>query len=204
MSGDFNSIITIIIINSDIVYVGIVSSICKKVKIPHLVATFQPTNADDFNNTDSYTRNLFPDPKLFTKALYEIIKSFQWRTFAVIYDNNENLVKLNDAFTLTMDPNTMGKQKISFYKIPNDSDDFKPLLKRISKSGINQIVLDCSEVNIYSILRQSYDVNMMNEYVVSSHFFTQNSSFFFKYFSISKELFHNRCRCLYVGLFEVR
>lgn len=164
--------------------IGIASSICKKVKVPHFVATIQPSSADDFNNTDSYTRNLFPVPKLFTKALYEIIKSFQWRTFAVIYDNNDNLVKFNDAFTLTMDPNTMGKQKISFYKIPNDSDDFKPLLKRISKSGINQIVLDCSEVNIYSILRQSSEVNMMNEYVVCSRFLIQNSSFqnFFPFF----------------------
>lgn len=190
--------------------IGIASSILKKVKVPHFVATFQSSSADDFNTTDSYTRNLFPAPKLFTKALHEIIKSFQWKTFAVIYDNNENLVKFNDAFTLTMDLNTMGKQKISFYKIPNDSDDFKPLLKRISKSGNNQIVLDCSEVNIYSVLRQSSDVNMMNEYVVC--FSTRFFRFFFSYefrnskllvwFSISTELFRDRFRCLYFGLFE--
>lgn len=168
---------------------GITSSICKRVEVPHFIATFQSSSVDDFNNTDSYTRNLFPDPKLFTKALHEIIKSFQWRTFAVIYENNENLVKFNDAFTLTMDPNTMGKQKISFYKIPSDSDDFKPLLKRISKSGINQIVLDCSEKNIYSLLAQSNDVNMMNEYVVrmstyfpiSLHRFRVLKLFFFYY-----------------------
>lgn len=188
---------------------GIASSICKKVKVPHFVATFQASNADDFNNTDSYTRNLFPVAKLFTKALHEIIKSFQWRTFAIIYDNNENLVKFNDAFALTMDPNTMGKQKISFYKIPTDSNDFKPLLKKISKSGINQIVLDCSEVNIYSILRQSNDVNMMNEYVVcfSTRFpikKKKKSNFEGFAFPFSTELFCNRCRCLYFGLFNIR
>lgn len=149
-----------------IYFIGIVSSICKRVQVPHFTATFQPFSIDEFNNTESFTRNLFPDPKVFTKALYEIIKGFQWRTFAVVYENAESLLKLNDAFTMTMDPNTMGKQKISFHKLPDDSDDYKPLLKSISKKGINQVIIDCTLEKTYSLLRQGIDVSMMNEYVV--------------------------------------
>lgn len=142
------------------------SSICKRVQVPHFTSTFQLTGTDDYNTTDSYTRNLFPDPRLFTKALYEIIKSFQWRTFAVIYETADRLLKLNDAFTMTMDPNTMGKQKISLFKVTPGTDDHKPLLKSISKSGINQVIIDCSLKTTNALLEQSVGVNMMNEYVV--------------------------------------
>lgn len=85
----------------------------------------------------------------------------------MIYDTNENLLKLQNAFAMTMDLNTLGKPKITFYKTPDDSNDFKPLLKSISKLGINQVVIDCTLKNTYLLFEQGIDVNMMNEYVVS-------------------------------------
>lgn len=53
------------------------------------------------------------------------------------------------------------------YKLPTFSNDYKPLLKDISKSGINQVMIACSLDNIRSVLKQSADGGMMNEYVVS-------------------------------------
>lgn len=142
------------------------ASICKRLQIPHFIANWQPIDADYYNTTDSFTRNLFPNPNIYTNALYEIIKSYQWRTFAVIYDSNESLLKLQNSFSMTMDLNTMGKPKITFYKVPDDSEDYKILLKSISKVGINQVLIDCSLANTLSLLQQSSKVNMMNEYVV--------------------------------------
>lgn len=137
-------------------------------QIPHFIANWQPIDQDYYNGTDSFTRNLFPHPNNFAIALYEIIKSYQWRTFAAIYDNHENLLRLQTAFSMTIDQNSMGKPKITFYKVPEGAEpnDYKILLKSISKMGINQVLIDCSIDNTLSLLQQSSKVNMMNEYVV--------------------------------------
>lgn len=143
-----------------------VASICKKLQIPHFIANWQPIDADYYNGTDSFTRNLYPQSNIYTNALYDIIKSHQWRTFASIYDNNENLLRLQNTFSFTMNLNTMGKPKITFYKTSDNSDDQKIILKRIAKMGINQVLIDCSLANTMSLLQQSSRVNMMNEYMV--------------------------------------
>lgn len=146
--------------------IGIVSSVCKKLKMPHFTAYWQPIDVDNFNSTDSYTRNFFPHPKSYSEALMEIVRSFRWKNFAFIYDNDDNLVKLQDTFSMNSGPDMVNKPFIKYYKLPIDSDDYKPLIKDISKSGVNQVMIDCTLKNTYSVLAQSVDVNMMSEYVV--------------------------------------
>lgn len=94
------------------------------------------------------------------------MKSFQWKKFAIIYDSDESLVRLQEIFPLSTELQ-YNKQSMKYYRIPKDHNDYKPLLKDISKSGVNQVMLDCSPESIRSILRQSSAVGMMNEYVVS-------------------------------------
>lgn len=142
------------------------AAVCKKMNIPHFVGYWQPIDTDNFNSTDSFTRNLFPHPKLFSKALLDIIVSFRWRNFAIIYDSEDALIRLQDTFSLNTRPGMMGKQTVNFYKLPVDSDDYKPLLKDIRKSGVNQVLIDCSLNKTFSVLQQSVAVDMLNEYLV--------------------------------------
>lgn len=145
---------------------GIASAICKKLKVPYFMSVWQPIEVDNFNSTDSFTRNLFPHPKKYSQALAEIVKSFRWKIFAIVYDEDDNLVRYQNTFSLYSSKD-MQKQPIRFYKLRKDSNDYKPLLKDISKSGTNQVIIDCSLVNTYSVLKQSLVVGMMSEYVVS-------------------------------------
>lgn len=145
--------------------VGVVAAVCKKMNIPHFVGYWQAIDTENFNSTDSFTRNLFPHPKLFSKSLLEVIVSFRWKYFAVIYDDDDALIRLQDIFSMNTRPGMMNKQTVKFYKLPSDSDDFKPVLKEISKSTVNQVMLDCSLKNTYSVLQQSVDVGMMSEYL---------------------------------------
>lgn len=103
----------------------------------------------------------------------EIVKSFRWMKFAIIYDSEDNLAKLQDTFNDFTRIDNNGRKSVSFYKLPQDSD-YKPLLKSISKSGINQIMIDCTLDHTYAVLKQSTKVSMMNEYVVS---FTEKYNF---------------------------
>lgn len=146
--------------------VGVVASVCKQLNIPHFVAFWQPIDIGNFNSTDSYTRNLFPHSKLYAQSLLEIVKSFRWKNFAAIYESDDTLMKLQNTFSMNTGPNMISKQTITYYKLPADSNDYKPILKDISKSGINQVMIDCSLSKTYAVLSQSVDVNMMSEYVV--------------------------------------
>lgn len=97
----------------------------------------------------------------------EIVKSFRWKNFAVIYDDDDNLIKFQDTFSLyaTQD---LDKQPIKFYKLPKGTDNFRPVLKDISKSGTKQVIIDCTIENTFTILKQSIAIGMNSEYDVSS------------------------------------
>lgn len=153
-------------------------------QIPHFTAIWQPidSDADNDNNLNDnnknsddeigpipiFTRNLFPNPKKYSQAVYEIVKSFQWKKFAIIYESDDSLVRLQEIFQISSELQYRAhKQSIRYYKLPLVYTDYKPMLKDISKSGINQVMMDCSLENIRSILKQSGHVGMMNEYVVS-------------------------------------
>lgn len=144
---------------------GVVAAICKKLQIPHFTSAWKPIDSD-FNGTESFTRNLFPHPKKYSEALAEIVKSFRWKNFAVIYDEEEKLVKLQDMFTL-FSTKDIDKQPIKFYKLPKGSDDYKPILKKISKSDTHRVMIDCTIEKTYSVLKQSIAIGMNSDYDVS-------------------------------------
>lgn len=154
-----------VLINDQIL--GLASAIAKRARIPHFITVWQPIEPDYFNKTDSYTHNIFPHPNMYSKAIMEIVKSFQWPRFAYIYDADENLAKLQETFNEFARIDNSDKQYVQFYKLPSDSDDYKMLLKSISKSNINRIMIDCTLEHTYSILKQTANVDMMNEYYVS-------------------------------------
>lgn len=166
------------------------SSICQKLRIPHFTAIWRPIDSDSNINNDNdgpsntqsenkpylpiFTQNLFPNSKKYSNAIYEIVKSFQWKKFAIVYDSDDSLVRLQEIFPLSSELQ-FNKQSMKYYRLPKDSSDFKPLLKDISKSGVNQVMIDCSLENIRSILMQSPAVGMMNEYVVCRNTITNRN-----------------------------
>lgn len=149
---------------------GVVSAICKKLQIPHFTAIWQPIDVDNFKGTDSFTRNLFPHAKKYSEALAEIVKSFQWINFAIIYDSDENLAKYQDTFTMSFTLDFLGRQTVRLYKLPAKSNDYKLLLKDIAKTGINEIIIDCTAENTLLLFSQSIEMELMSEYMVCFEF----------------------------------
>lgn len=130
---------------------GLVSSICKRLQIPHFTALWQPIDPDVERNS-SFTRNLYPHPKLFATALYQIVRSFHWNKVAVVYDSDEALMRLQQIFPLTYDKNFAGRilmEAFKMYRLTDDDDSHLFILKTLkSRFNINHIVLDCSLENI--------------------------------------------------------
>lgn len=147
---------------------GLVASICKKLQLPHFVAIWRPNDVD-FNANDSFTRNIFPQPQQYSRALYKIIKSFQWKKFAMIYDSDDALVRFQEIFPISYDTDFTGRSQIQsmrFHRLPDTVDGYLVMLKNLTKSGISSVILDLSLKNTEALLSQTHRVSMNNEYYV--------------------------------------
>lgn len=145
----------------------LVASICKKLQLPHFTALWQPIDVNTLQN-DSFTRNLFPHPKLYSSGLYKIIQSFHWKKFAVIYDSDDALVRFQEVFQISADRNARSTQMllVRFHRLPDTLDGYVILLKSLKKSGISSMIVDCSMKNTERLLNLTHRVLMNDEYHV--------------------------------------
>ena len=89
----------------------------------------------------------------------DLVKSWGWRSFTIIYETNEGLVRLQEllkAYGSSDFPTTVRQL--------TDSGDFRPLLKQIKNSAEAHIILDCNTEKIYEVLKQAQQIGMMSDY----------------------------------------
>lgn len=134
-----------------------VQSICDNKAIPHIETRY------DYKLTrDAYSINLHPYPPSLSKAYFDILKELKWKSFVVLYDSNESLVRLQ---SLLQDDSF----KILVRQLYRNTDH-RPLLKQIRRSTETRIVIDVRQDMIYDVLKQAMQVGLMNEYY--SYFIT--------------------------------
>nr|CAD7453109.1 unnamed protein product [Timema tahoe] len=68
-----------------------VQSICDTMEIPHL-----ETRWDYRLRRESCLVNLYPHPTTLSKAYVDLVKAWGWKSFTIIYENNEGLVRLQE------------------------------------------------------------------------------------------------------------
>ncbi|XP_037896412.1 glutamate receptor ionotropic, kainate 1-like [Glossina fuscipes] len=68
-----------------------VQSICDNMEIPHL------ENRWEYRlRRESCLVNLYPHPNILSKAYVDIVKYWGWRTFTIIYESNDGIVRLQE------------------------------------------------------------------------------------------------------------
>lgn len=139
----------------------IVASLCNELNIPH-IATYQRTREIKKNLYHKFTRNISPDTALLSQSLVDVVENFGWKRYAIIYDSNESLIRLNGVLQI----NPFNYQRANIYKFPKDKSDLPVILKQILKSFEHQVIIDCSLENIAEIIRQGLKLKMMTEYMV--------------------------------------
>ncbi|XP_023349760.1 glutamate receptor ionotropic, kainate 2 isoform X2 [Eurytemora carolleeae] len=136
-----------------------VQSICDAKEIPHIETRWDLTSA---TVRDQYSINLYPYPLTLRKAYLDLLSAYSWKSFTILYEDNEGLIRLQDLLKLT---DEMGEDKIVVRQLrPGPSKDYRPLLKEIKNAGTRKIILDCVADNIQEILRQAQQVGMMTAY----------------------------------------
>lgn len=123
-------------------------------EVPHL-----ETRWDYRMRRESCLVNLHPHPSTLSKAYVALVHSWGWRSFTILYETNDGLVRLQDllkAYGSSEFPITVRQL--------TDNGDYRPLLKQIKNSGQAHIVLDCSTDKVYEVLKQSQQIGMMSDY----------------------------------------
>ncbi|XP_050099710.1 glutamate receptor ionotropic, kainate 2-like isoform X2 [Anopheles aquasalis] len=145
---------------SSILTAGIVGSVCKTLEIPHIVTHWDP---EPLGGTDpalqAMSINLYPEADVLSRALADLIVDYSWKSFTIIYDTDEGLMRLKDILQIH-GPNDA---PITVRQI-DDDPDYRPLLKDIQSSGESHIILEIRPERIVELLRQAKEVKMLEEY----------------------------------------
>ncbi|XP_049807369.1 glutamate receptor ionotropic, kainate 2 [Schistocerca nitens] len=131
-----------------------VQSICDTMEIPHL-----ETRWDYRLRRESCLVNLYPHPTALSRAYVDLVRAWGWKSFTIIYENNEGLVRLQEL----LKAHGPSEFPIAVRQL-GEGTDYRPLLKQIKNSAESHIVLDCSTSRIYDVLKQAQQIGMMSDY----------------------------------------
>uniref|UniRef100_A0A0K8V3R8 Glutamate receptor 1 n=1 Tax=Bactrocera latifrons TaxID=174628 RepID=A0A0K8V3R8_BACLA len=137
----------------------VVSSICNTLDIPHIVFDWTPSEALSDRQHSSMTLNVHPNNILLSRGLAEILQSFSWRSYTIVYETERELQQLQDVLQVgepSNNPTTVRQL--------TEGPDFRPFLKNIKLSTDSCIVLHCSTDNVMKILKQANELRMLGEY----------------------------------------
>lgn len=138
---------------------GIVASICNEFGVPHLSGHWEPEQPEYKRPFRQFTRNFFPSPKAFSRALADIIEENDWKTFTIIYEDDYGLIKLHDILQY----HDASHGPITVRRI-DEVEDQMPLLKQIAQYGETRLILDCSLERVLPILEQAKKVKLLEDY----------------------------------------
>ncbi|XP_021964381.1 glutamate receptor ionotropic, kainate 2 isoform X1 [Folsomia candida] len=139
-----------------------IQSICDAFELPHI-----ETKWDYKIRKENYLINLAPHPATISRAINDLVESYGWVEYVILYENNESLFRLQDLIKATQPP----ARKASLRQLSPD-DDFRGLLKDILRATqYRKIVIDCSTVKLAEFFKQAQQVGLMNyqfSYIVTT------------------------------------
>ncbi|XP_074594832.1 glutamate receptor ionotropic, kainate 2-like [Brevipalpus obovatus] len=131
-----------------------VQSICSALHIPHIEARmdYKPFPANQ-------SVNLFPPPKLIAMAIKELIKLKRWRKFAIVYKENEALLRLEEI----LKDEEFREKRIIVRQF--ETSEYKIILKELHKKHkIKNLIVDVPHQYIPDVLRDASSVDMLTDY----------------------------------------
>ncbi|KAG1652212.1 Glutamate receptor ionotropic, kainate 1 [Nymphon striatum] len=129
-----------------------IGSLCDSFDIPHI-----ETRWDYRRRVKDYSINLYPHWETLSAAYKELVLAKQWKSFTVLFEEDEALIRLQKLLQVTTDK----KVKINVLKL---QPEYRVVLKELKKKAITNIVLDCKTSNIKKVLKQAQQVGIMTDY----------------------------------------
>ncbi|XP_037579876.2 glutamate receptor ionotropic, kainate 1-like [Dermacentor silvarum] len=120
-----------------------VQSICDALDVPHIEMRW------DFQlQRDDLSINLFPKPAVLAKAYVDLIKTWGWNRFALVYEDHEGIIRLQD-FLKEARGNDWHIQMYQFHS----GQPYRDLFWKIKKTKETRVVLDVKRENLFTALK---------------------------------------------------
>lgn len=103
------------------------------------------------------TMNLHPEPSALSQAFADLVESRSWKSFAIIYEQNEDLIKLKDVLRLS-------NVKLLIKQLPTSVDSYKKMFKDIKKAGEVNFILSVDLGKVNDILSTAQELGLVTEY----------------------------------------
>lgn len=143
---------------------GIVSSMAEKLEIPHLIYHWKskPLHSQDYVDP-KMTLNFYPEADVLAKAFSDVLIDYTWKHYTIIYENEENLIRLKDILQVhpAKAENPTKLMRLDHMSNMEDKKKFGSLLKSVSSKNV---ILDIGINHTVEFLRQALDVKMLGDY----------------------------------------
>ncbi|XP_072382958.1 glutamate receptor ionotropic, kainate 1-like isoform X2 [Diabrotica undecimpunctata] len=135
--------------------IELVQSICDYKEIPHIV-----TRWNYWSKRGQIMVNMYPHPLHLSKAYYEIISSNDWKTFTVLYEDDESLLRISSLVEQAQDDGIV----IQILQLDKyNSGNYRETMKALKLTGQKYFIIDCHIDNLYEVLSQLQQAGLMNE-----------------------------------------
>ncbi|KAH9418715.1 hypothetical protein DERP_004041, partial [Dermatophagoides pteronyssinus] len=131
-----------------------VQSILDSLEIPHLECHW---NTMKQTNNNQLSVNIYPKHDYLSLAFIDIVKSWKWKSFVIVYEANEGLMRVQE-FLKEAEKN---EWNIRLYQVQNRM--YRDIFWEIKQNKINNLLLDLDRDNIFLALKHAQQVGMMTE-----------------------------------------
>ncbi|GLG96196.1 Glutamate [NMDA] receptor subunit 1 [Gryllus bimaculatus] len=161
---------------------SIVQSMCDTMDIPHVQTRF-----DAYQRRTDILVNLFPHPSALGQVLVDIVIAFKWRSFTIIYEDDDGLTRVTPLLSVHQVMQESHKKPVShklytitLRRLSEDHDNRqatfhdvseRKLLREIKNSGDTDFIIDCNIRRLPEVLTQAQQVGLMvaeNRFIISN------------------------------------
>ncbi|CAG9768246.1 unnamed protein product [Ceutorhynchus assimilis] len=135
-----------------------IDSVASYIGVPYIHTDWMPRHS----KLSESTLNFYPEATLLSRAYGAIIESLDWATFAIVYENEESLIKMQEVIKLQEHEAKINKNKIVLKRLDENGDN-RHVFKDIRNTSIFCIVLDCSSERIIEVLGQAKEVKVLDD-----------------------------------------
>ncbi|CAL1291851.1 unnamed protein product [Larinioides sclopetarius] len=137
--------------------IGVLHSTCDTFQVPLLLTHWAPRSTPR-----SHVINFFPDSQILASAFTEFIKQDSWKSFTLIFEDNEALIRLQEILQLPTSVK-QSKMKVTLRHVKPDQD-FTKFMKDLEKLQETNFVVDLPLHRVRELFIAADKVNMMTEY----------------------------------------
>ncbi|CAG2118559.1 unnamed protein product, partial [Medioppia subpectinata] len=138
-----------------------VQSICETFEIPHI-----ETRLDYESHRTDLSINLYPHPNLLSRVYMDLIKLWDWQSFAIIYDSNDGIMHFKDFFERSLNESW----NIRTFQVMDDIP-YRDVFWRVKQTNEKNIILDVRKEILVEVMNQAQQVGLVTEeynYLITS------------------------------------